>query len=745
MSNNHLLVRRIDRRVAVSLILLLLCAFIPISAAPVQAAGYPATIRWEDNGVKVNDDASFFPWAAVDSNNRTHIAYVSDEGGLRYINNVGGNFSGPQEVEKGLKGNRDPYHALAISGNTLYVAYSTVGAGEDIFFRRGTLQGASVTWEPKRQLSAGSKAFAAHVSVDKAGNAHFVWIENRCGKPNVYYRVRQANGQLGGIEGVRADCTFQNRPQVTVTNDGKPHVVFQRDGEIYYARRDASGWSSQNLSRTGSTNSLNPTITNDGTALYMAWGEGIASGNHDVLFKRSQDGGQNWSNTIPLSNSPAVASFPHATWSESARRVYIVWADSTQDNQEIWSREFDPATGLTTDADRLTRLSNESAFPTIGAGPNKVDVVWRDKVSGDRKIYRVGGSISSAACTGSVTLNGGAAETNNPALTATITPAGCTPTEMQIAVNTPITDATPRQPFAASVPVALSGPSQCVNTVYVRLFASGGAGAPFSDDIVVDNAVTATVNATNPYLLGNPQQPQADGKAQTGDPTYSRTRQAYLSIIDSGDCKGLQEFSLPNNAAQTITNNAYTGLVALPGNETQGEKSFQVAVKDKLNNSALFPSAGASFVVTYDTDAPTLDTSPKPTITSPVTATTALVTLNFDNIAVRDNVYGARENLPAGKQFWGVWLANSRTPDADPNALTWVPVQVLDKNTKFSVQWSLLTGASGDPNTLPGDYYVYAKVLDGAGNPSTGTIVSSKMTLQPNFTRPTVLLPIIRR
>ncbi|NOK84291.1 MAG: hypothetical protein GFH27_549313n52 [Chloroflexi bacterium AL-W] len=771
MVNYRTMLTRRHRFVAVGMALLLILTLVMIvPAANVQgspypsteesrllsptnedlAQAYPATIEWEDAPQRANNEDSFHPWIAVDSNDNSHIVYVADNGRLRYMNDVNGSFGDTQELARGLDGNRDPFIAIAAGpNNLLHVAYVTVGSGNNVLYRRGTPDGANVNWGNAIQLSAGSKSFGAHVTVDNSGDAHVVWIEDRCGEYEVFHREVFADGNVSGITSPIGGCRFHNRPQVAVTDDGKAHVVVQRDGraEIFYARYDQGGWVSQNISDTGGTNSLNPTITTDGENLYVAWGEGISSGNHDVLFRRSTDGGENWSNTIAMSDGPGFASFPSLTWSESAQRAYIAWSDDAVNNREIWVREFDPSNGRTTEADKLTNLNDESTLPTISAGPTRVDTSWQDKVDGPRQVYRWRGTTAESTCNGALVLNGGEEATRGTSVTAAITPDNCQPNQMKLSVDDPITEDTPLEAYQASRAVAMPSADVCERTVYGQLFVDGRGGDTFSDTIVVDPAVTAQVSVRNPYLPGQPPVLDDDGRALDGDPNYTRVRQARLNISGATDCSGLSAFSMPGITTQAITNNAYRDLVRLPGNEAQGAKTFQVSVTDGIGNDDLFPSASTSFNMIYDTTVPVLDTEEfSPTVTGPVSATSILVDLSFAEIAVDDNLYGQRENLPAGREYWGIWVANSRTADVADSDLSWTAVRV-QPGTSFTAEWNLFNGLGygASPNNRQGEYYVHVKFLDGAGNPSAETLRSPVINLQPGYSLIETNLPLVRR
>lgn len=137
------------------------------------------------------------------------------------------------------------------------------------------------------------------------------------------------------------------------------------------------------------------------------------------------------------------------------------------------------------------------------------------------------------------------------------------------------------------------------------------------------------------------------------------------------------------------------------------------------------------------------------------TANSILITLHFSDTQVTDATYGEREPLP----FWGVWLANSTqryivTDTAqleELNALDWRPVEVQNATVatgsssySFSIRnWNLFTGLSNPPRGA--DYYVYARLLDGAGNFSPQTLATQRISVSPDATLPELYLPFLKR
>lgn len=750
MATHPTLLRRTDRIAALGLVVLML-AMLAFSATPlVQAQTTPRTVQWSGQDNLTNSNTkSVFPAAVVDSNDKLHVIYTTDDGKLWYTNNVAGSLAARQQLDSSAGIGTEPFYALALGpGNTLHIAYARLGSDKEIYYLQGTQSTAGVSWTARQHISQGSKSFAANLVVDSGNNAHIVWIDQSCGQYNVFYRVRRANGSLGSISAPKYDCSFQNRPQITLTSDGKPHVAFQRDREIYYARLESTGWVNQNISNSGGTNSLNPTITSDGTGVYVAWDENVNG--HDVQFRRSVDGGKNWSNIVAFSDTSAFASFPYAA-AASNGRIFISWADKSFTNDlEIWFTEFNPKTGLTTPPVQVSNQPGDSKISVVAVGKRRAEIVWDGKPGGLWQIWNSHGAVSGGECNGTLSLAGGVASVNSTAVGAAITPNNCAPTQMQISVDTPVTDVTPKQAYQASFNVTIPVSNACVHTVYARLLIDNAPGAIFTDTIVVDTDVDATVIARNPFLLNStlPITP-TDGNALGGAPNYTRDGRVFLQINDNDDCSGLKEFTASGNFTQPISGESFAGYInVLQGTTSQGEKPFQVNVKDKLNNTTTYPSATQSFSVTYDTEPPVLDMSKSPTMTTPVSVTNILTTLTFSNTEVHDNLFGPREGLAGNAEFWGVYIANSREISPSLSTLKWTAVPVDKPGKSFSIpQWSLFSGLGYNPRDTnrSGDYYVFVRFVDGAGNVTQQVIRSKKITLAANYSVPTRYLSLVSR
>jgi hypothetical protein len=779
--------RRAARIAALGLLLILATTLAaPAQGGPPGPAAVGTSITWATTPqIITNVTRANFPWVAVDASDKTHVVFISRNDSLkwelRYINNVAGTFNSPGQLIETMESNPAVPSAIILAGpgNLLHLVYLLSGGNiNQIYYRQSADRGA--TWSARQLISSGSgKSAAPNATLDSAGNVHITWIYDQCGSSiyNVYYRARLANGTLSGTSKPKDDCnTFQNRPSITIAG-GKPHIIFANGsgsgGDIYYTRLEGSQWINLNLSNSSGISSQNASLGSDGgNNLFAAWDEGI--GNHDIVFKASFNGGLTWSDVNRLTNNPGLTTAPFVGWSTTTKRAYIVWHDQNTVNgapEDIWEREFDPASKITSDAFQVSKDSGDSTLPIIAFGPTHADIVWQDTTTGAYQIYDLGGSLGTppppppTGCTGTLALENGAQQTKkNPIAGAiTLTDTTCGPTTMQISVDAPPASLTDPAPVSYSAtPSNIQIPAGgCTHTVYVRVFGTAGAGAIFQDSIIVDNSVDADVRAVNPNMSGlatvytqiAPADAYEEG-ARNGDANYTRVQKFFLSITSGNECSGLKNFYVPNTgeALTAIPSDGFFGSPALPGSANPGPRNVIVIVTDTLDIQRQY-----QFTLTYDpadTDPsttvsntlglPVLDMTQSPTVTAPLAVNNVLVDLSFSNIHVTDNLYGDGTG-PGTNDYWGVWIANSPTDvAADSASLNWIPVQVATPGASFSLQWSLFNGFSSEADRRAGPYFVYIRFLDGAGNPSKN-VLKTKITLNAPYIVATDYMPFISR
>lgn len=519
------------------------------------------------------------------------------------------------------------------------------------------------------------------------------------------------NGGGFSLETVAATGAYEADPVVTILPDGRPVVAWRRvDGGVWFAiRQSGGGWPQQKLTDTA-TEGEAAVAADEGGNLAFVWTP--KTGGVEASYLSAPD--------------YTVRSGPIRLASGEFFHPFVVSNISDRSSIHVTAENF--TGGLRT-----------SYFLLAADG--------------------VGGAMSAQP-----TIEGGAALSNkSSSVQVTFSDVTGNPDQVRWSWNTPFTDAnTGWQSYnfqsALTVPVPFSVNTQdCLPEILYTQVRSSSSNrtetTPKQDAITLDTVVSASVQAINPYhrsatsaLSGSglslPQDIVSSGGASHGDTGYSRIPFFYLDINGGADCAGLSSYRTGATGASLgatggISDNRFAAILLLPNGLSlpDGSVPIVVQVTDKLGNTRT-----ENLSIVLDRAKPTL-TSGSLAAVPPGGASSLLTSLQLSNLAATDAGY------PSG--YWGVWIANSRTLITDTltnTSLNWYPVEIpLDGRTLSPTvtNWSLASGLTSGQLTA-GVYYVYVRVLDGAGNPSDA-VITSTVTLGTTPTRPQVWLPVVQR
>lgn len=221
---------------------------------------------------------------------------------------------------------------------------------------------------------------------------HVVWQDDRDGNWEIYYLRSPDNGESWGSETrLTNNSSTSEYPSVCVEGSFV-HVVWQdnRDGnsEIYYKRSINGGlnWSSDTRMTFNSTVSSHPSIAASNGYVNMVWQDN-SPGDYEIYSYYSTNNGTNWSSFQRLTNNSSTSEYPCV--GRNSNYVYCAWVDNRDGNKEIYSKHsMDGGVSWYSDT-RVTNNPGNSLYPSItGAGSN-LTVVWQDDRdgSGNTEIY----------------------------------------------------------------------------------------------------------------------------------------------------------------------------------------------------------------------------------------------------------------------------------------------------------------------------------------------------------------------
>jgi len=250
------------------------------------------------------------------------------------------------------------------------------------------------TWQSTKRLTWNSgESRVPAIATDSGGNIHVVWHDNTPGNWEIYYKRSTDGGSTWTTQRLTWNGGKSEYPAIATDLDGNVHVVWNDntpggDMEIYYKRSSDGGstWTIQRLT-WNSENSYVPAIAIDPSGnIHVVWHDNTP-GNYEIYYKRSTDGGSTWQPTKRLtwnsghSSITAIAIGP-------GRNIHVVWEDESSGNSEIYYKRSTDGGSTWQPTKRLTWNSGDSHYSAIATDPSgNIHLVWQDKTPGNYEIY----------------------------------------------------------------------------------------------------------------------------------------------------------------------------------------------------------------------------------------------------------------------------------------------------------------------------------------------------------------------
>ena len=395
--------------------------------------------------------------------------------------------------------------AIAVNSSGLHVVWGDDRSGQREVYYKLRPAGSPV-WSDDLLLShSGVEARAPTIAANEEG-VHVAWLDYRHGNWALYYRLYTAaggwgpetrlalsrvEGSPGGLAmlwepeavastgrvclvapvygaGVQALCrdsgeatwitataasAASNAHDVTLDMDGATvHAAWSQiaddNWEIYYNRSTDGGltWATPSRLTNNQFNAWQPAIAAAGGSVHLVWADD-RSGDFQILYKRSTDGGLTWSLfPVTLTTSTPDGGAWHPAVVAMPDRLVLAWEEYRDGNGEIYARASDDS-GLTwTVEGRMTTNAAFSALPRLAADNAGTYLVWQDNRDGNCEVYFAESATVTPTPTPTPT------PTSTPTVLPTATPTA-TPTPTPTATRTPPPTSTPT-PTPTNTPTA---------------------------------------------------------------------------------------------------------------------------------------------------------------------------------------------------------------------------------------------------------------------------------------------------
>jgi hypothetical protein len=164
------------------------------------------------------------------------------------------------------------------------------------------------------------------------------------------------------------------------------HDTTPGNSEIYFKRSLDGGanWTVNKRLTFNAGNSYASALAVDGSKIYTVWFDDTP-GNYEIYFKKSFDGGANWRADKRLTNNTGASRYP--ALAVDGPNIYVVWFDVTPMNLEIYFKQSLNAGVNWTANKRLTNNTGRSEYPALAVDGSNIHVIWQDETPGNLEIY----------------------------------------------------------------------------------------------------------------------------------------------------------------------------------------------------------------------------------------------------------------------------------------------------------------------------------------------------------------------
>ena len=271
----------------------------------------------------------------------------------------------------------------AVDGTLWVVWYSRRSGNYDIWYKTSVDGG--TTWSAATQLTTHSSSnYSPAIAQAADGTLWVVWYSYRSGNADIWYRTSDDNGVTWSADTqLTTDSGSDYDPTITQAYDGTIWVVWDswRNGnvaDLYYKTSTDGGatWSPDIRLTTDESWDQDPSITRtaDG-AVWVAW-HSWRTWPGDIYYKMTTDGGATWSSDTRLTTD-TDADWAAAITQATDGRLWIGYQSYRSGNWDIWYQtSVDGGTAWST-AQQFTRFTGIDYTPALTSLPDdRVGLVW---------------------------------------------------------------------------------------------------------------------------------------------------------------------------------------------------------------------------------------------------------------------------------------------------------------------------------------------------------------------------------
>ena len=282
---------------------------------------------------KTADGRLWMVWDSYRPGNCDIYARTSADGGATW--------SAEARLTTDAAGDYYPEIVQASNGKIWLVWTSYRSSNYDIYYKTSTDNGATWSADTRLTTDPGSDYYPS-ITQAADGKIWVAWSAYRSANWDIYYRTTPDNGATWSAETrLTTDPYTDYAPDILRTADGRVWVAWQAyrtGGSDIYIKNTANGgvnWTADTLLVSDGSSDFHPSLaqTADGK-IWVAW-QGYRTGNGDLFYKSSADGGGTWSGETRLTTFAGYDVNPDI-WPVPGNTIALAWQSDRAGNYDIW-------------------------------------------------------------------------------------------------------------------------------------------------------------------------------------------------------------------------------------------------------------------------------------------------------------------------------------------------------------------------------------------------------------------------
>lgn len=355
--------------------MILAAGVLAFDAEPVSAV--PATVNISNNEGQSTDPVIatsginvFVAWTDDTSGNSDIIFAKSQDGG--------DNFGNPTTLDDDGGTSLSP--SIAASGNNVYLAWRV---DNDIYFAKSDNSGDSFT-EPTNLSSNPSNSNNPRVAAS-GSNVYVAWVDGSTTTADIYLVASNNSGTSFSSQLILDDGGGRSSDPRVASSDSNAYIVWKNlisgNNEIYFSTSADGGANfsvPDNLSSTAGS-STTPAVASAGSNVYVSWSESTAF-ESAIWTAISDDIGSTFESPVILSVSDLPAGLPSIATSGNGD-LYVTWevlVDAENDIKDVYFSSIGDGGATSTEPVNLSSNSGQSVGPSVAASSDGIYVVWLD-------------------------------------------------------------------------------------------------------------------------------------------------------------------------------------------------------------------------------------------------------------------------------------------------------------------------------------------------------------------------------